>query len=83
MYGSVRVLCAAAGELRDIPKDGHVKWGDRKSVHQDPCFGDADIIVVGQGPLYRRAGLSGGPVGEIVPDELYAGCPPSAEIANA
>ncbi|KAF9636811.1 hypothetical protein BFW01_g7707 [Lasiodiplodia theobromae] len=53
MFGSVRVLCAAAGELRDIPEDGHVKWGD-----------------LGEGPLYRRAGLSGGPVGEIVPDEL-------------
>ncbi|KAK7733362.1 hypothetical protein SLS57_000377 [Botryosphaeria dothidea] len=30
MFGSVRVLCAAAGELHEIPEDGHLKWGDRK-----------------------------------------------------
>lgn len=33
----------------------------------------ADNEIVGKGPLYQLAGLSGGLVGEIVPNELYAG----------
>lgn len=46
-------------------------------------FDDSNIIAVGEGPLYRRAGLSGGPVGEIVPDELYAGRSSQAESDSA
>lgn len=40
MFGSARVLCAAAGELNDIPEDGYVKWGDCKLLHwpEFPCF---------------------------------------------
>lgn len=39
----------------------------------DIICSSSDHSVVGKGPLYRRAGLSGGPVGEVLPNELYAG----------
>lgn len=46
-------------------------------------FDYSNISAVGEGPLYRRAGLSGGLVGEIVPEELYAGCSSQAETDSA
>lgn len=33
MYGSIRVLCAAASRLDDFNDDGVVKWGDRMYPH--------------------------------------------------
>ncbi|GME40629.1 Nad-binding protein [Neofusicoccum parvum] len=56
MFGSIRTLCASTSELHDFPAEG-IHWGD---------------LGTNETGTYRHAGLSGGEIGEIVPNEIYA-----------